>query len=61
VLSRMALAVRLAQVGDGVTTSKTFDIADHAGGNAVPGSAGTVITSGACGINERAAAREGCG
>jgi len=44
-----------------VDASRTFDIADHAGGGAVPGSAGTVITSGACGITERAATREGIG
>ena len=32
-----------------VARSRTFDIADHGGGGAVPGSAGTVITSGARG------------
>lgn len=30
-----------------VASSRTFEIADHIGGGAVPGSTGTVITSGA--------------
>jgi len=42
-----------------VASSRTVDIAEHAGGGAVPGSAGTVITSGARGIDECTATRKG--
>lgn len=60
--AEIAASAARREDGKTVDVATTVVVANSRGGGAVPGfSAGTVITSGDCGITERAAARKEVG